>query len=115
MVHYQLPASADMYVHRSGRTGRAGAEGTSIALITPKDAPRFAALLQVRLLASLASANDHDRETCARAVASGRMHNAGLHILIRVDEPLHCTRGTPRLQPVLCWLSCCAPCWSRTY
>ena len=47
VVHYQLPASADMYVHRSGRTGRAGLEGTSIALVTPHDAPRFAALLQV--------------------------------------------------------------------
>ena len=47
VVHYQLPASADMYVHRSGRTGRAGTEGTSIALVTPRDAPRFAALLQV--------------------------------------------------------------------
>ena len=47
VVHYQLPAAADMYVHRSGRTGRAGLEGTSIALVTPHDAPRFAALLQV--------------------------------------------------------------------
>ena len=47
MVHYQLAPSADMYVHRSGRTGRAGAEGVSIALITPPEAQRFAALLQV--------------------------------------------------------------------
>jgi hypothetical protein len=24
VVHYQLPASADTYIHRSGRTGRTG-------------------------------------------------------------------------------------------
>lgn len=36
MVHYQLPASVDVYVHRSGRTARAEAEGISIALVTPK-------------------------------------------------------------------------------
>lgn len=35
VVHYQLPRSADMYVHRAGRTARAGREGVSIALIEP--------------------------------------------------------------------------------
>lgn len=43
-MHYQLPASADTYVHRSGRTARAGAEGLSVALVAPNEAPRWAAL-----------------------------------------------------------------------
>ena len=55
VVHYQLAASADMYVHRSGRTGRAGAEGASIVLVTPAEAHRFAALLAVRPLLLSAS------------------------------------------------------------
>eukprot|EP01026_Neomeris_dumetosa_P022146 TRINITY_DN1915_c3_g1_i3.p2 TRINITY_DN1915_c3_g1~~TRINITY_DN1915_c3_g1_i3.p2 ORF type:complete len:275 (+),score=59.74 TRINITY_DN1915_c3_g1_i3:139-963(+) len=45
VVHYQLPASADTYIHRSGRTARVEAEGISIALVTPKEAPRFRALI----------------------------------------------------------------------
>eukprot|EP01025_Chloroclados_australasicus_P031808 TRINITY_DN321_c0_g1_i1.p1 TRINITY_DN321_c0_g1~~TRINITY_DN321_c0_g1_i1.p1 ORF type:complete len:495 (+),score=75.90 TRINITY_DN321_c0_g1_i1:1076-2560(+) len=45
VVHYQLPASADMYIHRSGRTARVQAEGISIALVTPQEAPRFRALI----------------------------------------------------------------------
>ena len=36
VVHYQLPASVDIYVHRSGRTARAEEEGIAIALVTPK-------------------------------------------------------------------------------
>ncbi|KAL6771203.1 hypothetical protein ACKKBF_B34340 [Auxenochlorella protothecoides x Auxenochlorella symbiontica] len=44
VVHYQLPASLDTYVHRSGRTGRASAEGLSLALVTPKEQARFLAL-----------------------------------------------------------------------
>lgn len=44
VVHYQLPASADTYVHRAGRTARAGAEGLSVALIAPQEAPRWTAL-----------------------------------------------------------------------
>eukprot|EP00898_Chlorokybus_atmophyticus_P008311 jgi/Chlat1/8481/Chrsp80S09228 len=37
VVHYQLPFSAEVYVHRSGRTARAMADGCSIALVSPKD------------------------------------------------------------------------------
>jgi ATP-dependent RNA helicase DDX24/MAK5 len=46
VVHYQIPASVDVYVHRSGRTARAEAEGMSIALVTPRESARFAALLR---------------------------------------------------------------------
>lgn len=34
VVHYQLPSKDDYYVHRSGRTGRAGKEGLSLSLVT---------------------------------------------------------------------------------
>ncbi|MCL7030230.1 hypothetical protein MKW94_009850 [Papaver nudicaule] len=44
VVHYQLPHSAEAYVHRSGRTARASADGCSIALINPNDKPKFASL-----------------------------------------------------------------------
>lgn len=47
MVHYQLPAAADVYVHRCGRTGRAAAEGISVALVVSKEVARFTALWKV--------------------------------------------------------------------
>ena len=37
VVHYQLPENEEYYTHRSGRTARAGKEGTSLAIITPHD------------------------------------------------------------------------------
>lgn len=37
VIHYHLPRSADMYVHRSGRTARAGAEGISLILCSPEE------------------------------------------------------------------------------
>lgn len=37
VVHYHLPRAADMYVHRSGRTARADAEGTSILICAPEE------------------------------------------------------------------------------
>lgn len=35
VVHFQIPRSADTYVHRSGRTARAGHVGVAVALISP--------------------------------------------------------------------------------
>jgi len=34
VIHFDLPDRVEQYIHRSGRTGRMGAEGTVIALIT---------------------------------------------------------------------------------
>jgi len=36
VVNYDIPNSPDIYVHRIGRTGRAGESGRAITLITPK-------------------------------------------------------------------------------
>jgi superfamily II DNA/RNA helicase len=44
VVHYDLPADPKDYVHRSGRTARAGAGGTVVALVTPDQAAAAAAL-----------------------------------------------------------------------
>jgi ATP-dependent RNA helicase DeaD len=37
VVNYDLPAAAEVYVHRIGRTGRAGREGTAITLAEPRE------------------------------------------------------------------------------
>ncbi|RKF79442.1 ATP-dependent RNA helicase mak5 [Golovinomyces cichoracearum] len=37
VIHYHLPRAADMYVHRSGRTARAEATGTSILMCAPEE------------------------------------------------------------------------------
>ena len=37
VVHFDPPADAKDYIHRSGRTGRAGASGTVVSLVTPED------------------------------------------------------------------------------
>jgi ATP-dependent RNA helicase DeaD len=36
VVNYDIPNSPDVYVHRIGRTGRAGESGRAVTLITPK-------------------------------------------------------------------------------
>ena len=41
VINYDLPRSPKDYIHRIGRTGRAGATGEAISLITPEDQHHF--------------------------------------------------------------------------
>jgi ATP-dependent RNA helicase SrmB len=37
VINFDMPRKADVYVHRIGRTGRAGAKGTAISLVEAHD------------------------------------------------------------------------------
>ncbi len=47
VVHFDLPGVAEEYVHRSGRTGRAGLSGQAVALVSADEAPQLAAIEQL--------------------------------------------------------------------
>jgi ATP-dependent RNA helicase RhlE len=44
VINYDLPAVAEDYIHRIGRTGRAGMEGEAISLVSPDEANLLAAI-----------------------------------------------------------------------
>ncbi|KAK9456501.1 P-loop containing nucleoside triphosphate hydrolase protein [Dipodascopsis uninucleata] len=46
VIHYHLPRSADMYVHRSGRTARGAEEGVAILLYTKNEQQMLKSMLQ---------------------------------------------------------------------
>ena len=41
IVNFDLPQNPEDYIHRIGRTGRAGAEGFAMCLVTPKDSKNW--------------------------------------------------------------------------
>ena len=44
VINYELPDQLEAYLHRSGRTGRAGKEGMAVSLITRRDLSRISQL-----------------------------------------------------------------------
>jgi ATP-independent RNA helicase DbpA len=44
VINYELPPDPDIYLHRIGRTGRAGQAGLAMSLCTPREMPRALAL-----------------------------------------------------------------------
>ena len=41
VVNYDMPTSIDYYIHRIGRTGRAGEDGYTCMFVAPKDNLEF--------------------------------------------------------------------------
>eukprot|EP01134_Creolimax_fragrantissima_P001078 CFRG1078T1 len=41
VIHYQLPRTVELYVHRSGRTARADAEGVSVIFLAPTEIAKY--------------------------------------------------------------------------
>ncbi len=46
IINYNLPDDNEVYIHRSGRTARAGKQGISIAILTPMEATKIYAIEQ---------------------------------------------------------------------
>ncbi len=44
VINYDLPQCPEDYIHRIGRTGRAGAEGNALCLVSPEDGHKWRAI-----------------------------------------------------------------------
>lgn len=78
VVQYQLPPTADTYIHRAGRTARAGAEGVCVSLVVPGESARFSAL-------HTALGRPPPREFPVDAALLADVH-ARVRLALRVDE-----------------------------
>lgn len=47
VINYDLPQVPEDYIHRIGRTARAGAEGEALCLVTPQDGQKWKAILHL--------------------------------------------------------------------
>ena len=59
VINYDLPQCAEDYIHRIGRTARAGASGHALNLVTPQDKSKWDAI--ERLLKTGDSGQDNDK------------------------------------------------------
>lgn len=47
VINYSIPQEAESYVHRIGRTGRAGHKGIAITFVTPREASKLAQIKRI--------------------------------------------------------------------
>jgi ATP-dependent RNA helicase DDX5/DBP2 len=61
VINYDFPSNTEDYIHRIGRTGRAGQKGTAITFMGPQDARHARQLIKImtEVSAFLAAARPH--------------------------------------------------------
>lgn len=88
VIHYQLPDDIETYNHRSGRTGRAGKTGTSLAIVTKSELRRIKTIERIIQKPMLKSELPSGMDIC---------ENQLLYLAKKVKEtPVH-----PNLDPYL--------------
>lgn len=74
VINYDLPQCAEDYVHRIGRTARAGATGSALSFITPADRGKWGAI--DRLLNPNSKKESRSRKPASRKPSRKRPSNA---------------------------------------
>jgi len=85
VVNYELPPNAEDYVHRIGRTGRAGASGEALSLVDDKEE---------RLLKDIEKLLKREFPR-ARATVTPIPHASSSHRAVRFSAPSHGKKTTP--------------------
>ena len=77
VFNYDLPLQADIYVHRIGRTGRAGKKGLAISLVTARQKSKIPAIeaytgiqIQEKTLAQVSQLNLSEFKSCINQTAA---------------------------------------------
>jgi ATP-dependent RNA helicase RhlE len=101
VVNYDLPHVSEDYVHRIGRTGRAGAEGAAVSLVSHEDRPLLAAIerlmnrkVELRVMPGF-EPGAHSTRPQAEAPRAHRPQSRPQH-RVRGPETRHARPGKPR-------------------
>ena len=112
VINYDLPSVAEDYVHRIGRTGRAGKKGEATSLVAPEEKPRLAEIEKLTKfkieqveVTGFACFADEEREAGRRSHGHGHKHEpkVGHGPKTRVDrlpEPIARLPRVPK-QPMI--------------
>ena len=97
VINYDLPQCAEDYVHRIGRTARAGATGSALSFITPADRGKWGAI--DRLLNPNSKKESRSRKPSSRKPSRKRPSNAaprGDVVQLRRDKKRKWSTSKPK-------------------
>ena len=108
VFNYHIPFDSESYVHRIGRTGRAGKEGTAISIISPQEfksldriAKSIGATLESRLIPNLADLQEKKSQDLIYKIASSEVDASSYDIVEKLKEDFDLTTIACKLVSML--------------
>jgi ATP-dependent RNA helicase RhlE len=101
VVNYDMPHVAEDYVHRIGRTGRAGVEGEAVSLVSPEERPLLAAIERLMNRKVESRAVTGFQAAGSRPAPSHKPHHRPAHQPAQQPQPRPASRRSRAHEPRL--------------
>ncbi len=105
VINYELPPTAEDYIHRIGRTGRAGKQGNAISLVSPDEHVRLTAiekLIKLKITQEVVPGFGSDATVdSARRILRNQHADRRAHTSPDREEPRHAAPATLERKPNL--------------
>ncbi|MCK9161855.1 MAG: DEAD/DEAH box helicase [Arcobacteraceae bacterium] len=93
VFNYHIPFESESYVHRIGRTGRAGKEGLAISLVTPHEfnslvriQKSVGATLESRVVPTISEVKEKNKTELGKKIANQNINEHALHLVEELKE-----------------------------
>jgi len=108
VFNYHIPFDSESYVHRIGRTGRAGKEGTAISIISPQEfksldriAKQIGASMESRLIPDINDVREKNSEDILAKIASQEINPSSYDLIERLKEDFDITTIACKLMSII--------------
>ncbi|AXH11104.1 DEAD/DEAH box helicase [Halarcobacter bivalviorum] len=93
VFNYHLPFDSESYVHRIGRTGRAGKDGTAVSIVTPHEFRMLQKIqkatggkLEAKVIPNVASVKEKKTDSLKSKIIDQKVYDSGIDLVESMKE-----------------------------
>ncbi|RXK12706.1 DEAD/DEAH box helicase [Halarcobacter mediterraneus] len=93
VFNYHLPFDSESYVHRIGRTGRAGKDGTAVSIVTPHEFRMLQKIqkatggkLEAKVIPNVASVKEKKTDSLKSKITEQKVYDSGVDLVESLKE-----------------------------
>eukprot|EP00767_Chilomastix_cuspidata_P007766 gnl/Chilomastix_cuspidata/8579.p1 GENE.gnl/Chilomastix_cuspidata/8579~~gnl/Chilomastix_cuspidata/8579.p1 ORF type:complete len:480 (-),score=16.03 gnl/Chilomastix_cuspidata/8579:60-1499(-) len=93
VFNYHLPFDSESYVHRIGRTGRAGKDGTAVSIVTPHEFRMLQKIqkatggkLEAKVIPNVASVKEKKTDSLKNKITEQKVYDSGVDLVESLKE-----------------------------
>ena len=108
VFNYHLPFDSESYVHRIGRTGRAGKEGRAVSIVTPHEFRMLQKIqkdtggkLEAKVIPNINSVKEKKTDSLKNKIVNQKIYDSGISIVEALKEEYDLTTIAHKLASIL--------------
>lgn len=108
VFNYHLPFDSESYVHRIGRTGRAGKEGAAVSIVTPHEFRMIQKIqkttggkMEAKVIPNINSVKEKKTDTLKNKISDQKVYDSGIDLVENLKEEYDLSTIAHKLASIL--------------